>query len=157
MAIPVGYGDGTTHPIDASASFGRFGYGLLGTGDNGPDYVHLYTISTSRPLFRIFSLGLEYDGTVERGITSGMFDSQWLRRISLGAQLGPYENFTVSLRAINGNGGFALPGNNFAAAYHRRLRNGDELFLNFGTPASPYTLDRFIAKYLFRFGGDAGT
>jgi len=157
LAIPVGYRDGTPAPLDASVSFGRFGYGLLGAADNGQDYVHLYTLSTSRPIGRLLSLGLEYDGTVERGIVSGMRDSQWLRRISVGAQLGPEENFTVSLRAINGTGGFALPGVNFAAAYHRRLRNGDELFLNFGTPASPYTLDRFIMKYIFRIGGEAGT
>lgn len=157
LGIPVGYGDGTPTPVDASVTFGRFGYGMLGQGDNGPDYVHLYTISTSRPIGRFLSLGLEYDGTFERGIASGMFDSQWLRRVSLGAQLGQDENFTVSLRAINGNGGFAQPGSNLAAAYHRRFRNGDELFVNFGTPASAYTLDRFILKYLFRFGGDAGT
>lgn len=157
LGIPVGYGDGTPTPVDASVTFGRFGYGMLGQGDNGPDYVHLYTISTSRPIGRFLSLGLEYDGTFERGIASGMFDSQWLRRVSLGAQLGQDENFTVSLRAINGNGGFAQPGSNLAAAYHRRFRNGDELFVNFGTPASSYTLDRFILKYLFRFGGDAGT
>ena len=157
MFVPIGYGDGTPTPIDASASFGRFGYGMLGAGDNGPDYVHLYTISTSRPIARIFSLGLEWDGTVERGIASGMLDSQWLRRVSIGAELGPDENVTLSLRAINGNGGFALPGSNFAAAYHKRFRSGDELFVNFGTPAAPYTLDRFIMKYLFRFGGEAGT
>jgi hypothetical protein len=86
-----------------------------------------------------------------------LLDSQWLRRISIGGELGPDENFTVSLRAINGNGGFAPPGSNFAAAYHRRFRNGNELFLNYGTPASYYTLDRFIAKYLFRFGGEEGS
>lgn len=156
MTLPFGYGDGTPTPVDVQASFGRFGYGLLGPND-GADYVHLYSITTSRPIGRVLSLGMEYDGTFERGIASGLSDSQWLRRVSVGAQLGPDENFTVSLRAINGNGGFALPGSNFAAAYHRRLRSGDELFLNFGTPASPYTLDRFIAKYLFRFGGEAGT
>ncbi|HEY9179255.1 MAG TPA: DUF5916 domain-containing protein [Candidatus Baltobacteraceae bacterium] len=157
MVVPIGYRDGTSTPTDASVSFGRFGYGLLGLADNGPDYVHLYSFSTSRPIARVLSLGFEYDGTVERGIASGLADSQWLRRVSVGAQLGPDENFTLSLRAINGTGGFAPPGVNLAAAYHRRFRNGDELFLNFGTPASPTTLDRFIAKYLFRLGGDAGT
>ncbi|HEV2262155.1 MAG TPA: hypothetical protein VGR69_07720, partial [Candidatus Rubrimentiphilum sp.] len=90
-------------------------------------------------------------------ITTGAFDSQWLRRISLGALLGPNENLTFSLRSINGRGGFSPPGLNLAAAYHKRFRSGDELFVNFGTPAAPYTLDRFIMKYLFRVGGDAGT
>ncbi len=158
FAIPIGYGDGTPTPVDASASFGRFGHGLLGGQDTGPDYVHLYTLSTSRPLGRIFSLGLEYDGTYERAIDNpNVYGSQWLRRISIGALLGHDSNITISLRGINGTGGFAVPGTNLAAAYHRRFSNGDEMFLNFGTPASPYTLDRFIFKYLFHFGGDAGT
>jgi hypothetical protein len=157
MFLPFGYGDGTPTPVDATIAFGRFGHNLLGVADNGNDYVHLYQFSTSRPIGRFLSLGLEYDGTVEHGIESGLLDSQWLRRISIGAQLGQDENFTISLRAINGNGGFAPPGSNFAAAYHKRFRSGNELFANFGTPASPYTLDRFILKYLFRFGGDAGT
>jgi hypothetical protein len=157
MFLPFGYGDGTPAPIDASVAFGRFGNGMLGAGDNGPDYVHLYTLSTSRPFARMFSLGLEYDGTFERGLASGMYDSQWLRRISIGAQLSEDSNFTVSLRTINGRGGFAAPGTNLAAAYHRKFRSGDELFVNFGTPASTRTLDRVILKYLFRFGGDAGT
>jgi len=157
FSIPIGYGDGTPTPIDASVNFGRFGFGMLGTGDNGADYVHLYTLSTSRPIGRLLSLGLEYDGTFERGIQSGAYDSQWLRRISLGALLGQDSNITISLRGINGRGGFALPGNNLAAAYHRKFRSGDELFVNFGTPASAYTLNRVIVKYLFRFGGEAGT
>jgi hypothetical protein len=155
--IPIGFGDGTPTPIDASAGFGKFGYGLLGNGDNGADYVHLYSVSTSRPFARIFTLGFEFDGTVERGIASGMHDSQWLRRLSIGADIGPDQNFTVSLRGINGHGGFASAGTNLAAAYHQRFRTGGELFVNFGTPAAPYTLDRFIVKYLFRLGGDAGT
>lgn len=157
MGIPIGYKDGTPTPIDASIAFGKFGFGFVGPNDNGPDYLHLYSLSTSRPLGRVFSLGLEYDGSFERSLTTGAFDSQWLRRVSIGAQLGPYENFTISLRSINGRGGFSPPGVNLAAAYHHRFRSGDELFLNFGTPAAPRTLDRFIVKYLFRFGGDAGT
>jgi hypothetical protein len=151
-----GYHDGTARPVDVSVNFGKFGFGFVGRNDNGPDYLHLYSISTSRPI-GVFSLGLEYDGSFERALTTGAFDSQWLRRISLGAQLGPDENLTISLRSINGRGGFSPPGTNLAAAYHRRFRNGDELFLNFGTPAAPRTLDRFIIKYLFRFGGGAGT
>jgi hypothetical protein len=155
FAVPIGYGDGTPSPIDAGVSFGRFGYGLLAPGD-GQDYVRLYTLSTSRPLGRMFSLGLEYDGTVESGIASGLHASQWLRRISLGAQLGPDQNLTIELRGVSGTGGFAIPGVNVAAAYHRRFASGD-LFVNFGTPASPYTLNRFIIKYVFRSGAQEGT
>lgn len=155
--LPIGYRDGTPTPIDLGINFGKFGFGNVGNNDNGQDFVQLYTLSTSRPIGRYLSLGLEYDGTIEHAITTGAFDSQWLRRISLGALLGPNENLTLSLRSINGRGGFSLPGLNLAGAYHKRFRSGDELFVNFGTPAAPYTLDRFIMKYLFRLGGDAGT
>jgi hypothetical protein len=155
--VSVGYRDGTPAPIDFQAAYGKFGFGSVGSNDNGPDYLHIYSFTTSRPIGRVFSLGFEYDGSFERAMTTGAFDSQWLRRVSLGAQLGPYENFTISLRSINGRGGFSSPGTNLAAAYHHRYRSGDELFLNFGTPAAARTLDRFIVKYLFRFGGDAGT
>lgn len=148
FAIPVGYGDGTSRPIDASVSFGNFGY---------QNYLHLYSLSTSRPLGRYLTLGAEFAGSVERNTVTGALDSQWLRRLTLGAELGPDENLTVSLRGINGAGGFAIPGVNLAAAYHRRFRNGNELYLNFGTPAAPYTLDRTIFKYVFHFGGDPGT
>jgi hypothetical protein len=147
MQIPVGYREGTATPLNASLAYGTF----------GNNYVHFYTLTSSRPLARVFSLGMEYDGSYERDIASGSLDSQWLRRISLGAQLGTDTNVTLSLRGINGRGGFAAPGTNFAAAFHRRFTDGNELFVNFGTPAAPTTLDRFIVKYLFRFGGDAGT
>ena len=157
LQIPIGYRDGTPTPTDLSVNFGQFGFGLLGSRDNGPDYLHLYTLSTSRPIGRMFSLGLEYDGSVIRAESNGMLDSQWLRRISIGAQLGPNTNLTVSLRSINGRGGFSPPGMNVSAAFHQLLRNGDEYFINFGTPAAPTTLNRVIFKYLFRFGGDAGT
>ncbi|HEY8296870.1 MAG TPA: hypothetical protein VIG32_02480 [Candidatus Baltobacteraceae bacterium] len=148
MAIPVGYRDGTPTPIDASVNYGRF-------GDNN---LHLYTLSTSRPIGRILSLGLEYDGSYERSLATGALDSQWLRRVSIGAQLGADTNLTLSLRSVNGLGGFVpRPGTNVAFAFHRRFVNGNELFVNFGTPASYTTLDRVIAKYIFHFGGDTGT
>jgi hypothetical protein len=65
---------------------------------------------------------------------------------------------TFSLRSINGIGGFSpRQGTNIAAAFHKRFRGGDELFVNFGTPADYTTLDRTIVKYVFHLGGDAGT
>src|SRR5436305_4076900 len=100
-----------------SASFGQFGFGLLGAQDNGPDYLHLYTLSTSRPIGRILSLGLEYDGSFIRARANGMFDSQWLPRVSIGAQLGPNTNLTISLLSINARGCLLLPGRNFWAAF----------------------------------------
>lgn len=147
MSLPVGYGDGTPTPVDVSANWGRFGTSEL----------HLYTASTSRPLGSRATLGLEYDGTYERDRVTGALESQWLRRISLGVNTGSDSNLSISLRGINGVGGFApQQGLNLAGAFHMRLRNGD-LYVNFGTPAAGATLDRTIVKYVVRAGGDAGT
>src|SRR6202011_2553165 len=116
--------DCTPRPIDLSVSVGPFG------GNN----TRLYSLTTSRPLGRL-SLGLEYDGTVERSLSTGALDSQWLRRISIGAPLDAESNLSVSLRSIHGLGGVApQAGTNLAFSYHRRFGNGDELFLNYGTP-----------------------
>ncbi|MDP9110969.1 MAG: hypothetical protein M3M96_05000 [Candidatus Eremiobacteraeota bacterium] len=147
MGLPLGYGDGTPKPIDFSANWGKFGNNEL----------HLYTLGTSRPLGSRYTLGLEYDGSYERDRTTGILDSQWLRRVSLGIDTGSDSNFTISLRDISGHGGFApQTGLNLSAAFHLRLRKGD-LYLNYGTPAAFATLDRFIVKYVIRAGADAGT
>jgi hypothetical protein len=143
----LGYRDGTPAPIDVSYNEGPF----------GTSYTHLMTASTSRQIGKRYSLGLEYDGTYERDLTTGALNSQWLRRISLGSSFGADSNASISLRGINGTGGFALPGLNLAASYHRRMGNGNELFINYGTPAATATLDRVIVKYLLRIGGGAGT
>ena len=142
-----GYRDGTPAPVDAAYSFGPFGGVML----------HQFTSTTSRPLAGHLALTLEYDGTWERAFATGQLDSQFLRRVGLGASLGPDSNFSVSLRSINGNGGFALPGTNLAATFHRHWSNGNELYLDFGTPAATSTLDRFITKYVFHVGPLPGT
>lgn len=142
-----GYRDGTPAPIDWSYAFGPFG---------GAD-LHQFTTTTSRPLNRRLALTLEYDGTWERDFATGMLNSQFLRRVGIGASLGPDTNVSISLRSINGTGGFALPGTNLAATYHRHWRNGDDLYLDFGTPAAVSTLDRFIAKYVLHVGPLPGT
>lgn len=145
--VALGYKDGTPRPIDASFSFGPF----------GNNYTQISSMTTTRQLGR-YSLGLEYDGTIERAFLTGKLDSQWLRRISLGESLDAESNVSVSLRAINGRGGFAQsPGSNIALAYHRRFTNGNELFVDYGTPAAFNTLHRFIIKYVLHVGGDAGT
>ncbi len=148
--IPIGYRDGTPSPVDAAYDWGPF-------GDN---YVHLFTLVTSRPLGKRISLGLEYDGTNERAFSNGELDSQWLRRISLGYNLTNESSFSLELRDINGLGGFAEPyqvGDNLAVAYHQRFSSGSELFINYGSPASGATLNRLIVKYVFHAGADAGT
>jgi hypothetical protein len=146
--IPIGYRDGTPTPIDASYSWGPF-------GDN---YIHLFTISTSRPIGRRLSLGLEYDGTLQQAFSNGSIDSQWLRRVSLSYGISSESTFTLELRDINGLGGFATQvGNNLAVAFHQRLRSGDELYVNYGSPAAGATLNRLIVKYVFHAGADEGT
>ncbi|MGA7093257.1 MAG: hypothetical protein WBX23_04400 [Candidatus Cybelea sp.] len=146
--IPVGYRDGTPAPLDVAYDWGPF-------GDN---YVHLFTIVTSRPLWRGLTLGLEYDGTYERAFSNGELDSQWLRRISLAYNISSESSLTVGLRDINGFGGFATQiGNNLAVGYHQRFASGNELYVNYGSPAAGATLDRFVVKFVFHAGADAGT
>ncbi len=145
--IPVGYRDGSPTPFDVSYAWGPF----------GDDYVHLFTIVTSRPLGRRMSLGLEYDGTYERAFATGVLDSQWLRRVSLGYNISSESSLTLELRDINGRGGFATQiGNNLAVAYHQRFPRGN-LYVNFGSPAAGATLNRLIVKYVFHVGADEGT
>ncbi|MGC1380245.1 MAG: hypothetical protein WA814_04395 [Candidatus Baltobacteraceae bacterium] len=146
--IPVGYRDGTPTPFDASYSWGPF----------GDDYVHLFTLVTSRPIGHRLSLGLEYDGTYERAFSNGILDSQWLRRVSVGYALSDESTFTVGLRDINGYGGFATQiGNNLAVGFHERFAHGNELYVDYGSPASGATLNRLIVKYVFHAGADEGT
>jgi hypothetical protein len=146
--IPVGYRDGTPAPIDVNYSWGPF-------GDN---YVHLFTIVTSRPIGRRISLGLEYDGTYQRAFSDGALDSQWLRRISLGYNISNESSFNIGLQDISGRGGFATQiGNNLAIAFHQRFFKGNELYVNYGSPAAGATLHRLIVKYVFHAGADAGT
>jgi len=144
--IPIGYRDGTPTPIDVSAIWGSF----------GGSWLHLYTAQTSRPLGSKYTLGLEYDGSYQRDLGTRVLDSQFLRRVSLGVNMGASSNLTLSLRSINGRGGFASPGLNLAAAFHARTKTGD-FYLNFGSPSANATLNRTIIKYVFRTGADAGT
>jgi hypothetical protein len=146
--IPIGYHDGTPTPFDFNYSWGAF----------GTNYTHLFTFTTSRPIGRRLTLGLEYDGTYERAFSNGVLDSQWLRRVSIGYNLSSESTFTIGLRDINGLGGFATTvGNNLAVGFHERFRTGNELFVNYGTPAASATLNRLIVKYVFHLGADAGT
>lgn len=149
-SIPVGYRDGTPSPVDTNYAWGPF----------GNNFVHLFTIVTSRPLGRRFSLGLEYDGTYERSLADGSLDSQWLRRISLGYNVSTESSLSLELRDINGLGGFATSeqiGNNLALAYHQRFPAGNELYVNYGSPAAGATLNRLIVKFILHEGADAGT
>jgi hypothetical protein len=145
-SFTLGYRDGTPSPIDL----------FYGEGPFATFYLQQFNLSTARPLGTRFNLTLTYAGTHERSQAVGV-DGQLLRSVALGESLGPDTNVTLALRAINGNGGFALPGVNFAAGFHTKFRSGSELFVNYGTPAAPVTLDRLIVKYVLRLGGGEGT
>jgi hypothetical protein len=144
--ISVGYKDGTPSPIDASYSWGPF----------GGFYLQQMTASMSRQL-GAYGVSLEYDGTLEHSTTGAALDSQWLRRISLTRSFGRSTSLALGLRAINGQGGYAVPGTNLALSFNHRFANQDQLYLDYGAPAAPQTLHRFIMKYVFHMGGGTGT
>jgi hypothetical protein len=147
MAVPIGYRDGSPTPIDVGANWGSF----------GGNWVHYYTSTTSRPIGSRLTLGLEYDGTYERDLATGILSSQWLRRVSVGYNINATTNFSIGLRGINGLGGFVTePGNNLAVGFHTRTNNGD-IYINYGSPSANVQLYRLIVKYVFRIGSAAGT
>lgn len=145
-SFTIGYRDGTPSPLD-------FTYGA---GPFSTFYLQQFNVFTTRPLGTRFNISATYAGTHERSSTIEV-DGQMLRSLAIGESLGPETNLTLAVRSINGKGGFASPGLNFAAGLHNKFRSGSELFLSFGTPAAPVTLNRFIMKYLWRIGGGAGT
>jgi len=151
QTVAVGYKDGSPSPTDASYSWGPF-EGL---------FLQQFSSSTSRQ-FGVYGVSFEYDGTVERRTDQSFFpvpdrDTQWLRRISLTRSFGKTASLAIGLRGINGAGGFGTPGTNLAISYHKRFANLDELYFDYGTPAATQTLDRWIFKYVFHFGGATGT
>ena len=144
LTLRLGYRDGTQAPVDFAFAEGPFG----GT------FLHQYSLSASRPLGTRFSVAGQYAGTYGRTIADGTLNSQWVRLISLGYNVGSDSNVAFELRAINGlvNGLTTVPGLNVALSYHSRFSNGNQLYLSFGTPAATQTLNRFIVKYVFHAG-----
>lgn len=134
--IAVGYKDGTPSPVDFTYAWGPF----------GGAYLQQTGLSTSKA-FGPYSVSLEYDGSVEHA--AGVRDSQWLRRVSVARSFGRNTTLALNLRTINGYGGYALPGTNLSFLFHERRNNGDEFYIDYGTPASRQTLHRIVAKYVF--------
>ncbi|HEY4439652.1 MAG TPA: hypothetical protein VGN14_04310, partial [Candidatus Elarobacter sp.] len=96
-SITAGWKDGTPAPTDASYSWGPF----------GDVYLQQIDVTAQRALGKRWSLAAEMAGTRERS-RWGYADGQWLRRLTLGEAVDANTNFSIALRAINGNGGFAL-------------------------------------------------
>jgi hypothetical protein len=147
LGVTLGYRDGTPFPID-------LGYG---EGPFGGSYLHQYSSSLSRQLGRRLTFSINYDGTAAS--SNGTLSSQWLHRFSVSDALGSDSNVTLEYRVVSGNIPFEQqpPGSNLAVSFHELLRNGNTLYVSYGTPAAPQTLNRLIVKYIFSYGGAAGT
>jgi hypothetical protein len=142
--VSLGYRDRTQSPVDFNYSEGPFG----GT------FLQQYSISASRPLGSRFSIATQFAGTYGRTISDGVLNSQWLRLISFGENLGPESNVALELRSVTGsvNGLTTVPGVNLAVSYHEKFVSGNELYVAYGTPAGTQTFNRFIVKYILHEG-----
>jgi hypothetical protein len=147
FGVTLGYRDGTPFPID-------LGYG---EGPFGGSYLHQYSSSLSRQLGRRLTFSINYDGTYAS--SNGILSSQLLRRFSVSDALSSDSNVSLEYRVVSGNIPFETqpPGANLALSFHELLRNGNTLYVSYGTPAAPQTLNRLIVKYIFNYGGGAGT
>jgi len=167
-SIGIGYRDGTPSPTDVNYSFGPFAVACA-NGPNeplpcaaavnafSPAYTQQLDVSTTRAFHGGYGATVGYGGTLEHAF-AGVSDSQWLRRLTLTRALGNEGELALSLREISGTGGFASAGEDLAVSYHRRFRNQNQLYVEYGSPASYTTLQRFIIKYVYHFGaGGAGT
>jgi hypothetical protein len=146
-SVTAGWKEGTPAPAVASYTWGPF----------ADMYLQQVSLTTSRAIGTRWSIAGEVDGTIEHPTFGGPLNGQWLRRLTVGETIDANTNFSLSLRGISGTGGFAQPGVNLAGSLHHRFKNDSELFVNYGTPASPVTLQRLIVKYVLRTGGGAGT
>jgi hypothetical protein len=147
FGVTIGYRDGTPFPID-------LGYG---EGPFGGSYLHQYSSSLSRQVGRRLTFSINYDGTYVS--SNGTLSSQLLRRFSVSDALSSDSNISLEYRVVSGNILFETqpPGANLAVSFHELLRNGNTLYVSYGTPAAPQTLNRLIVKYIFNYGGGAGT
>jgi hypothetical protein len=166
--VQLNYRDGTPSPTDFSYTYGPFAVSCAGLPDvplpcnsavnsYTPAYTQQYNLTTTRAFSGGYSASIQYAGTIERPFI-GTSDSQFLRRISLTHALGADSQLALSLQEINGTGGFAAPGEALAISYHRRFKNQNQLYFEYGSPASYGTLQRFVLKYVVHIGaGGAGT
>ena len=144
FAVSLGYRNQTQSPVNFNYSEGPF----------GETFLQQYSISASRPLGSRFSIATQFAGTYGRTISDGVLNSQWLRLISFGDNLGPESNVALELRSVTGsvNGLTTVPGVNLAVSFHEKFVSGNELYVAYGTPAATQTLNRFIIKYILHEG-----
>ena len=140
--VGVTLGDGAPNSFAVNYQWGPFGSYYL-------NQINTTTIYQ----FRHLSMEFDYAGTYQRPFVAQPTNGQWLRRLTFGLPLGTDGNAAISYRDVSGTGGFGTQGKNLAVGVRKRFRNGNELFVNYGTPAAATTLDRTIVKYLIRLGG----
>jgi len=147
-SIGVSYRQFSPSPVSFNYSWGPF----------EDMWVQQLGGTTSRN-FGPYGISFELDGTVDRPLLGYLLPqgSQWLRRYSISRSFGTDGNLSIGFRTISGSSAFAASGTNLAFAYHQRLRDQDELWLDYGTPAAIQTLHRMIFKYVFHPGGSSGT
>ena len=114
--------------------------------------MHSAQSTMRKPYARTRTVGLRR--CYGRSISDGVLNSQWLRLISPGDNLGPESNVALELRSVTGsvNGLTTVPGVNLAVSYHDRFAGGDELYVAYGTPAATQSLNRFIVKFILQEG-----
>jgi hypothetical protein len=145
--VGLAYRENTSSPVSITYAFGPF----------GGFYVQQPSASLSRATGQ-YVMTLQLDGNIERTAASGpIFNSQWLRSIALSRSFGRNTTLSLAFRSVNGTGGTAQTGSNFALLYQQRFADQDMFYLEYGTPAAAQTLHRFIAKYVFHVGGGTGT
>lgn len=164
--LSVGFGDGTARSLDLAYSVGPFGIGCGGgapavcAGAGPTGYAHVLlrqpSVTLAQQLSSQYTLSLQYAGSIEQSLHGPYTDSQWLRRIGISRALGKRGTFSVSLRSINGRGGYARPGLNFSGLLDLQTANLDHLYAEFGSPSSTRTLNRVLVKYVFHVGGGTG-
>ncbi len=152
----LNYRDGTPQSIDSGYTYGPNAGFLAPGGVQQSTYSSFYFneffINGSDQLTARWNLAADYTGDRERCYFTGCDIQQSLRRFSLGYSLGPDSNVSLAYRTISGTG-YSPTAADFAAAYHRKFRNGNEMYLEWGTPQTTTQLDRFVLKYVLHLGG----
>ena len=149
-AVNVGYGDGGPSPVDASYAWGPFSCGAPDCGSRTDFRLSQYGLRVTRQLPRQYTLSLEYDGTRERFLDG--FDGQTLGRVAIGKSFDAVSTFSFAIRNVRGTGGFATPGLNASAIFHRRA-GGRDVYVEYGAPSTRSTVQRVIVKYALLVGG----
>ncbi|HZV78300.1 MAG TPA: hypothetical protein VFF60_01680 [Candidatus Binatus sp.] len=156
----LNYRDGTPQSLDVGWTYGPNAGFLAPGGVQENFYSSFYfdeiAITGADQLTPRWNLAAGYTGDSSRCFFTGCNVQQSLRRISVGYSLGPTSNVSLAYRTISGTG-YSPTAVNFAAEYHRLFNNGNEMYVEWGTPQTTAQLYRFVFKYVLHIGGGSGT